>query len=438
MSASVGRNLNALRRNGPESDGPSPLASSVVTDTSTTDAQARYDVLRAAELSLDMTRGNPSPAQLTLSDPMLTIIGPDDVRTASGLDARNYGNLDGLPEAKAIFGPWLGVDPEDVVLGENSSLALMHDTLMFATLFGVPGGTAPWGEAPTRWLCPVPGYDRHFRVTERLGFDMVSIPNLDDGLDLDAIARAAADDESVKGMWVVPKHNNPQGWTLSDDAVTFLASMKTAANDFRIIWDDAYAVHDFRSDAPQLASFLDACRSAGNEDRAWIYGSSSKVTFAGGGLAAFAGSPTNREWLLEHRFAQTIGPDKLNQLRHVAFLGDFDGVKRHMAKHAEIVRPKFDAVERVLQANLGGTDLASWTRPTGGYFVSLDVLRGSAVRVVELAAAAGVKLTPAGATSPYGRDPSDRNLRIAPTFPSLEAIEQATEVLALSVILASR
>lgn len=409
-----------------------------VTDASTADAQARYDVLRAADLTLDMTRGNPSPAQLALSDPMLTIVGPDEVRTAGGLDGRNYGNLDGLPEAKAIFGPWLGVAPDDVVLGENSSLALMHDTLVFATLFGVPGGTAPWRESPARWLCPTPGYDRHFRVTERLGFDMVSIPGDANGLDLEAIARAAADDESVKGIWVVPKHSNPQGWTLTADAVGFLASMKTAAADFRVVWDDAYAVHDFRPDAPALTSFLDACRAAGNEDRAWIYGSSSKVTFAGGGLAAFAGSAANREWFLEQRFAQTIGPDKLNQLRHVAFLGDFNGVKAHMAKHAAIVRPKFDAVQRVLEANLGGTDLASWTQPRGGYFVSLDVHRGSAVRVVELAAAAGVKLTPAGATSPYGHDPDDRNLRIAPTFPSLEAIEQATEILALSVVLASR
>ncbi|MFZ4584707.1 MAG: aminotransferase class I/II-fold pyridoxal phosphate-dependent enzyme [Acidimicrobiia bacterium] len=399
-------------------------------------AQRRYDELVARKLTLDMTRGNPSPEQLALSNDMLTIVDASNFRTDAGVDTRNYGGLEGLPEARSLFAAILQVTADDVIIGDNSSLALMHDSFQWAYAYGVPGGDAPWSRQPVKVLCPVPGYDRHFRVTERLGAQMVPVPHRDGGFDVEAIARSAADDASVKAVWIVPKHQNPCGFTITPEQVEQLATMTTAAPEFRIVWDDAYAVHDLTDDAPRLAPVLDACRRAGNPDRVWMYGSTSKVTFAGGGVAAFGGSEANVEWFTRHRFAQTIGPDKVNQLRHARFLRDLDGVRAHMRKHADILRPKFDAVDVALTKHLGHTGLAEWTRPSGGYFVSIDLLDGCAKEVGRLAAAAGVKLTPAGATFPLGDDPRDRNLRLAPSFPSVGDIELAMEVFATCVLLA--
>lgn len=400
-------------------------------------ARRRYDELVARGLSLDMTRGNPSPEQLALSDAMLTIVGAGDFRSADGVDTRNYGGLDGLPEARALFGAILGTAADDVVLGGNSSLTLMHDSFAWAWQHGVPGGDRPWGAQPVKVLCPVPGYDRHFRITERLGAEMIPVPHVAGGFDVESIARLAATDAAVKAVWLVPKHQNPCGFTIRPEQVERLAAMEAAAPDFRLVWDDAYAVHDLADDGPVLAPVLDACRRAGNPERVWIYGSTSKVTFAGAGISAFASGPANREWFLAHRFAQTIGPDKVNQLRHARFLGDLEGVRAHMRRHAEILRPKFEAVDRTLGKYLGGLDLAEWTRPEGGYFVSVDVPTGCAREVARLAAAAGVKLTPAGATYPNAHDPDDRNLRLAPTFPSVADIEAAMEVFATCIVVAA-
>jgi aspartate/methionine/tyrosine aminotransferase len=393
--------------------------------------ESRYAQFREKRLALDMTRGKPSPEQLDLANGLLTNLGPTDYRAADGTDCRNYGGLDGLPESKALFAAFMEVSPAEVLLGDNSSLTLMHDTVEHALSHGVPGGDGPWSRSPVKFLCPVPGYDRHFAICEHFGVEMVNVDMLPDGPDMDRV-EALAQDPSVKGIWIVPKYANPNGATCSDGVVQRLATMK-ASKDFRIIWDNAYAHHHLTDSPPKLSDLLAACKAAGNADRVLLYGSTSKVSFAGAGIAVMAGSEKNIAWMKGHRSRSTIGPDKLNELRHVRFFKDLEGVRAHMQKHAAILRPKFELVDRALRRELGDKGLATWTQPLGGYFVSLDTLDGCARAVVKMAAEAGVKLTEAGATFPYGKDPRDRNIRIAPSLPKLAEIEAAMEVLAVCV-----
>jgi aspartate/methionine/tyrosine aminotransferase len=396
--------------------------------------EARFAALVAERMSLDMTRGKPCSEQLDLSLDMATILGPQDYKSAGGVDCRNYGGLDGLPEAKKLFADFFEVLPAEVIVGGNSSLATMHDTVARAVSHGVPGGKGPWGrEAPVKFLCPSPGYDRHFTVCEHFGIEMIVVENGPSGLDIAHVERLVAADESIKGIWLVPKYGNPTGLTLSAEVVERLARMPTKAADFRIFWDNAYAVHHLGTEQDALVEILGACKAAGNPDRPFIFGSTSKISLAGAGLSAFAASATNVAWMMNHLQKQTIGPDKMNQLRHLRFFRDMAGVHAHMAKHAQILAPKFSAVDRVLTAHLGGKGVAEWTSPRGGYFVSIDTLPGCAKRVVAMAAEAGVKFTEAGATFPYGKDPEDRNIRIAPSLPSLPEIEKAMEVLAVCI-----
>jgi DNA-binding transcriptional MocR family regulator len=379
-------------------------------------------------LSLDLTRGKPSPRQLDLSNDMLRL--PSSYLTAGGADARNYGDLQGLPELRELFGPLLQVPAAQLVVGGNASLAMMHDTIVHALLSRMPGAARRWVEEPKiTFLCPVPGYDRHFTICEQFGITMVPVPMNADGPDMDVVERLVAEDASVKGIWCVPKYSNPTGIVYSDETVRRLAAMPTAAPDFRVFWDNAYAVHHLTDTPVELADLLALSAEHGDPDRVFIYGSTSKVTLAGSGVAFFGSSPANVEWFLAGSRKQTIGPDKLNQLRHVEFLRDAEGVAAHMRKHAELIGPKFETVDRVLAKELG--DLATWTSPKGGYFVSLRAPR--AAEVVARAKAAGIALTPAGATHPYGTDPGDSTIRIAPTYPSLEELEQAITGLAVCV-----
>ncbi|WP_082310724.1 aminotransferase class I/II-fold pyridoxal phosphate-dependent enzyme [Nonomuraea sp. SBT364] len=391
-------------------------------------ASRDYAALVQRGLKLDLTRGKPSPRQLDLSDDMLKL--PSSHRTADGLDARNYGDLQGLPELRELFGPLLQVPPAQLVVGGNASLAMMHDTIVHALLSKVPGAERRWVEEPEiTFLCPVPGYDRHFTICQEFGIKMVPVPMTAEGPDMDVVERLVADDASVKGIWCVPKYSNPSGIVYGDETVRRLAAMPAAAPDFRIFWDNAYAVHHLTDTPAELADLLALCAEHGNADRAFVYGSTSKVTLAGAGVAFFGSSPANVAWFLGNTRKQSIGPDKLNQLRHVEFLRDADGVAAHMRKHAELIGPKFEVVDRVLAKELG--DLATWTSPQGGYFISLDVPH--AAEVVAKAKAAGIALTPAGATHPYGQDPDDRTIRIAPTYPDLEELEQAIAGLAVCV-----
>lgn len=396
-----------------------------------------YAALKGRGLKLDMTRGKPSPEQLDLAAGMLALPGNRDTTAEDGTDARNYGNLQGLQETRALFAPVLGASADQVVIANNSSLALMHDVLVYALLKGVPGGKGPWSkEEPITILCPVPGYDRHFTLCEGFGIRMIPIAMTGEGPDMDAVEKAVAD-PAVKGIWCVPQYSNPSGETYSAETVRRLASMTTAAPDFRLLWDNAYAVHHLTDERPALGNILDACAEAGNPDRAIVFASTSKVTIAGAGLAMLASSPANVRWYLAQAGRRSIGPDKLNQLRHVRFLRDAAGIAAHMEKHRALIGPKFEAVETAFAARLDGHGVASWSRPLGGYFVTLDVAEGTAGAVVALAKEAGIALTPAGATHPYGRDPQDRTLRIAPTFPKLEEVRAAAEGVALCTLLAA-
>lgn len=393
---------------------------------------------RAKGLKLDMTRGKPAPEQLDLAEAMLTLPGNRDHHTEAGEDARNYGGLQGIAEARRLFAGLVGAPPDQVVIGENASLALMHDCLVWALLKGVPGGTRPWADEPggIAFLCPVPGYDRHFAITQGFGVRMIPVPLTGEGPDMGAVAEAVKD-PAVKGMWCVPKYSNPTGETYAPHVVEALARMETGAPDFRLFWDNAYAVHDLAPEGDTLANVLDACAAAGNPDRAFVFASTSKVTLAGAGLSVFGSSPANVKWYLAQAGLRTIGPNKINQLRHVRFFGDWDGLRAHMDKHRALLAPKFAAVERALAARLAGTGAATWASPKGGYFVSVDVRPGTAKKVVAIAAALGVAMTPAGSTWPGGRDPHDSNLRIAPSFPSLPEVTAAAEGIALAILAAA-
>ena len=389
-------------------------------------------------LKLDMSRGKPSPAQLELSLGMLELPVSELLRAENGLDTRNYGLLDGLPEMKRIFGNLLDVDPSWVFVGGNSSLNLMYDAVARAMQFGVSEHEVPWcKQGKVTFLCPVPGYDRHFGITEAFGIEMINIPMTPDGPDMDKVEALVSHDPSIKGIWCVPKYSNPDGYTYSDKTVRRFAALKPAARDFRIFWDNAYCIHDLNDTPDRLLNIFEACKAAGSEDLVYEFASTSKVTFPGSGVAVLCMSPANMAWNKKLIASQTIGSDKLNQIRHVKFFGDADGVRAHMQKHRELIAPKFELLLSTLEKELGGLGIASWTKPNGGYFFSLNVLPGCAKRVAELCKNAGVTLTPAGASFPYGKDPEDKNIRIAPTFPSLSDLEQAAKVLCLCVKLAA-
>lgn len=403
--------------------------------------QDEYASFKARGLALNMARGKPAAEQLDLSMPLLsTVTTAEDCRAEDGTDCRNYGVLAGLPEAQRLMAVLLDDDPENVIVFGNSSLTVMYDTLARCLDFGTLGST-PWCQyEQVRWLCPVPGYDRHFSVTEAFGIEMIPVPMNDDGPDMDTVERLVTEDASVKGIWCVPKYSNPGGVTYSDEVVRRLASMECAADDFRIFWDNAYCVHhlfDDASEQDQLLDIAEACAEAGNPDRYFKFASTSKITFPGAGVAAMAASPENIAEAKRHLNAQMIGHDKINQLRHVRFLRDAEGIAAHMRKHAAILRPKFALVERKLTEGLGELGIATWTHPRGGYFVSFDAPAGCAKRIVALAKEAGVTLTGAGATWPHGEDPHDANIRIAPTLPPIDELEVALDVFVCCVKIAA-
>jgi DNA-binding transcriptional MocR family regulator len=395
--------------------------------------ERRLGEIRRKKLALDMTRGKPGPDQLDLSAGLLTILGEEDYLTDGGLDTRNYGGLDGFAEAKKLFADFLEVAPGELIVGGNSSLQLMFDAVSQCVTHGTAAG-APWFGRKTRFLCPVPGYDRHFAICEHFGIEMLPVPTDEHGPLMEGAEQRAAEDPAVKGIWCVPKYSNPTGAVFSEEVVERLAAMRTAAPDFRIFWDNAYCVHHLGGGPAPLPNILSACRRAGCPDRVLLFGSTSKVSFPGAGVAVMGGSENNMAWARRRLSCQTIGPDKINLLRHLRFFGSLEGILAHMERHARLLAPKFAAVQEVLTRELGGRGVARWTEPRGGYFVSLDTLPGRASRVVALASELGVKLTAAGATWPYGKDPRDTNIRIAPTLPSLEQIRSAMEVLATCIL----
>jgi len=401
------------------------------------EAEARHDAYRAAGLALDLTRGKPATAQLDLSDALDGVL-EGDYRTEDGTDARNYGGLLGIPECRRLGGALLGVDPARVMAAGNSSLTLMYLFVETAHLFGI-GDAPPWKDGgPTRFLCPVPGYDRHFTVCESLGIEMVTVAMGEDGPDMDAVEAAVEADPSIKGIWCVPKYSNPTGAVYSDAVVERMAALpRKAGAGFRVLWDNAYAVHDLDDAPPQLADLLGAADAHGTADAMVLIGSTSKVSFAGAGVAFLATGEATLAAFAKRLGTMMIGWDKVNQLRHARLFPDMESIRAHMKRQAALIAPKFEIVEQALQAGLGNTGFADWTRPKGGYFVSVDTMPGVASDVVALAAEAGVKLTPAGSTWPYQREPEDRNIRLAPTFPSPEDVERAMEVFVNSVRLAS-
>jgi DNA-binding transcriptional MocR family regulator len=398
---------------------------------------AGYAKLQAEKLSLDLTRGKPSPAQLDLSRELLTLPG-EDFRDGKGTDCRNYGGLTGLPELRAIFGELLGIGVDNLLAANNASLEIMHDLLVFALLHGTPDSERPWLAEPGRkFLCPSPGYDRHFVLAQSLGFELIPIPMGHEGPDVQAAASIAGADPSVKGLWAVPNYSNPTGAVYSEQVVRALTSMPTAAPDFRLFWDNAYVVHPLFGEAAPVFDVLGMAADAGVPNRPYVFASTSKITFAGSGVGFLGASTANLDWYLTHTGKMSIGPDKLNQLRHLRFFGDADGVRAHMEKHRELLAPKFALVLKILEDRLGASKVASWTEPKGGYFISLDVLEGTAARTVALAKDAGIALTAAGSAFPYGKDPEDRNIRIAPSFPGLDELGVAMDGLATCVLVAA-
>ena len=397
----------------------------------------RYRGFQERKLNLDMTRGKPGTDQLDLSAGMLDLVNSSSgLRSEQGEDCRNYGGPLGLAEMRRLMAALMEVPAENVIVGGNSSLTMMFDTIACGMTHGFSGCT-PWGQVGDRkFLCPAPGYDRHFAVTEYFGFELVTVPMTPDGPDMDAVEELVKD-PSVKGIWCVPKYQNPTGATFSDETVRRFAALKPAAADFRVFWDNAYCVHDLSERSDRLLSLWAECGRQGSPDRAFFFASTSKITYPGAGIAAMAAGEGDFAELKTRYSFQTIGPDKLNQLRHIRFLKDLDGVKAQMARHRALIAPKFAAVLSRLRAELGGKNVAVWSEPNGGYFVSVDVPAGCAKRVVELCGQVGVKLTGAGATFPYGKDPEDRNIRIAPTFPPVAELEQAMDVFCVSVQLAA-
>ena len=389
-----------------------------------------YAEAKAKGLALDMSRGKPSAKQLDVSLGLLdTINSSSDLKTLDGTDCRNYGVLDGIPEAKKLMADMMGTTPDHVIVYGNASLNIMFDQISRAYTHGILGNT-PWCKLDkVKFLCPVPGYDRHFAITERFGIEMINIPMSESGPDMGMVEEYVSNDASVKGIWCVPKYSNPQGYTYSEETVKRMAALKPAAEDFRIFWDNAYVIHDLYDDnKDEIADIISECEKAGNPDMVFEFASTSKVSFPGSGIAALATSANNIADIKKQLTIQTIGHDKLNQLRHVRFFKDINGLKEHMRKHAEFIRPKFEAVESVLEEELSGLGIGSWTEPKGGYFISFDAMDGCAKAIVAKCKEAGVKLTGAGATFPYGKDPKDSNIRIAPSFPTPEEMKQAADL----------
>jgi DNA-binding transcriptional MocR family regulator len=399
---------------------------------------AKHQAFVAGGLNLDLTRGKPSASQLTLANALDGALEGDYI-TDDGTDTRNYGGIDGLPGMKKLAADILGVEPENVLVGGNSSLTLMYLSVLFAWQFGFEGPDSAWRHEPApKFLCPVPGYDRHFSICEEYGIEMINVPMTDDGPDMDVVEELVSSDSSIKGIWCVPKYSNPTGCIYSADTVERLAKLgNVAASNFRVFYDNAYAVHDLTETPAQLPNIMEYCRKHGTENSVLQFASTSKVTFAGAGVAFMASSTDNLKAMKSHLAIATIGPDKVNQLRHLKLLGNVEQLRAHMAKHAELLRPRFDCVLNHLRDNFEDSDLGEWSTPDGGYFVSFDTRPGLASEVVKLAAEAGVKLTPAGATFPYGKDPEDRNIRLAPSFPSVEEIDRAMAVFCNAVKLAS-
>jgi DNA-binding transcriptional MocR family regulator len=400
--------------------------------------RAGYAELQAKKLKLDLTRGKPAPAQLDLSNALLSLPGGDDYRDGEGTDTRNYGALHGLPELRAIFGELLGIPVPNLIAGNNASLELMHDAVVFSMLHGAVDSPRPWKDEPAvKFLCPVPGYDRHFAITETLGIEMINIPMREDGPDVDLIEELVAADPAIKGMWCVPVFSNPTGVTFSWEVVRRLVQMRTAATDFRLMWDNAYALHTLTHDSVRQIDVLGLAAAAGNQNRPLVFASTSKITFAGAGVGFFGGSLANIAWYLQHLGKKVICPDKVNQLRHLRFFKDADGVRLQMQRHQQLLAPKFALVQEILEDRLSESKIASWTDPKGGYFVNFDVWPGTARRTVSLAKDAGIAVTDAGASFPYRKDPEDKNIRIAPTFPSLPELREAVDGLATCALLAA-
>ncbi len=400
--------------------------------------QEQYEAYKNKGLRLDLSRGKPDGYQLDLAMPMFDLLkDKQDFLDETGFDCRNYGVLEGIPEARRLMGEILELEPDEVIVGGSSSLNLMHDCVGIGFLHGFPGGKGGWRKEETiKFLCPSPGYDRHFAVTEHFGFELVTVPMKDDGPDMDVVEEQVKD-AAVKGIWCVPKYQNPMGITFSDEVVRRMANLSPAAGDFRIFWDNAYAVHDLEpGKGDKLLSLMAELKKAGKPDMALFFTSTSKISFAGAGIAAAGGSAANIAWLKKHFGLQMISGDKVNQLRHARYFKNMDGIMSHMEKQAALLRPKFDAVLDTLERELAPTGVARWTRPRGGYFIPLDVMDGCAGRTVALCKEAGVVMTGAGATFPYGNDPKDRNIRIAPTFAQTKDVEMAASLLCLCVRLA--
>ena len=398
-----------------------------------------YEEICKKNISLDMSRGKPGKEQLDLSMDMLDVLTSEsDVHASNGIDCRNYGVLGGIPEAKKMMADIMGTTEDHVIIYGNASLNIMYDSISRAYSHGVLGCT-PWCKLDkVKWLCPVPGYDRHFAITELFGVEMINIPMKADGPDMDLVEKYVNNDESVKGIWCVPKYSNPQGITYSDEVVKRFAALKPAAKDFRIFWDNAYAIHDlYEDDKDELLEIFAECKKNGNEDMVYEFCSTSKVTFAGGGISALAASKSNIDDVKRTMTIQTIGHDKVNQLRHARYFKDINGVYDHMKKHAAFLRPKFEAVINEFEKELSGLGIASWVKPKGGYFISFETMEGCAKAVVDKCKEAGVTLTGAGATYPYKKDPNDSNIRIAPSLPTEEELKQATELFILCVKLVS-
>lgn len=401
--------------------------------------EAMYQDYKGQNLALNMSRGKPSASQLDLSKGMMDVLRSDSNLTCEdGTDCRNYGVLDGIPEAKRLLGGMIGAKPEQVIVYGNSSLNVMYDSVARCMYEGVLGGK-PWAlQGKVKFLCPVPGYDRHFGITEHFGVEMINVPMTPDGPDMDMVEKLVSEDPLVKGIWCVPKYTNPQGYVYSDETVHRFANLKPAAEDFRIFWDNAYCVHHLYEDKQDyLLEILMECKKAGNPDMVYKFSSTSKISFPGSGIAAMAASDANLKDIRNMMKVQTIGHDKVNQLRHVRFFKDIHGIVEHMKKHADILRPKFETVLEVLDKELGGLEIGSWIAPRGGYFISFDALDGCAKAIVAKAKEAGVVLTGAGATFPYGKDPHDSNIRIAPSYPTPEELEMAADIFVLSVKLVS-
>ncbi len=389
-------------------------------------------------LKLDLTRGKPSAAQVDLSLGLLSLPGPNDYVAEGGIDIRNYGGLLGLTEARRLFSGIMGAPIEQVLVSDNSSLALMHDAVAFSLLKGTGDSAEPWiKQGEISFLCPTPGYDRHFTICQELGVRMIPVGLTEDGPDMDEVERLVANDPSIKGMWCMPKYSNPTGTVYSDAVIDRLAAMKTAAPDFRLMWDNAYCVHHLTEDRIEIANIIDCCAAHGHPNRPFVFASTSKVTMPGAGLAMFASSKENVAWLVARMTPRTIGPDKVNHLRHVRFLRDEEGIHSLMVRHRNLIAPKFQSVLDIFEEKLAGVPGVSWTTPKGGYFITLQVPAGCAKRVINLAKEAGVALTPAGATHPYGHDPEDRTIRIAPTFPELPEVILAVEGVTICVLLAA-